>query len=69
MWLCDLERAVQKLRALRPDYVFTEVVPAGAGIAFYTTHHSRVFWSQDGNIFERDENGNIEWLTPIPNIC
>lgn len=69
MWLCDLQIAVQELHQVCPDYVFTEVVPAGSGIAFYTTHHSRVFWSQDGNIFERDENGNIEWLTPIPNIC
>lgn len=68
MWLCDLERAVQKLHQVCPNYVFTKVVPKGVGIAFYTTHHTRIFWSKDGRIFERSENGEIEWLTPYLNI-
>lgn len=62
MWLCDLERAVQELRALCPDYVFEKIVPAGSGIAFYTTHFTRVLWSGNGLITERHENGEIEIL-------
>lgn len=62
MWLCDLERAVKELRALCPTYVFTKVVPAGSGIAFYTTHFSRVLWCGGLQIIERYENGEIKIL-------
>ena len=62
MWLCDLDRAVQELRALCPDYVFTKVVPAGSGIAFYTTHFTRVLWCGGCQIIERYENGEIKIL-------
>ena len=62
MWLYDLERAVQELKALCPDYVFTKVVPAGSGIAFYTTHFTRVLWCNGGQIIERFDDGEIKIL-------
>ena len=62
MWLCDLEKAIQDLRAACPDYVFTKVVPAGSGIAFYTTHFTRVLWFRDIFITERDEENNLKIL-------
>ena len=61
MWLCDLEKAISELRSLCPDYVFEKIVPAGSGIAFYTTHFTRILWSSNG-IIERDNSGNIEIL-------
>ena len=61
MWLCDLTRAVNELSALCPDYLFEKIAPAGAGIAFYTTHHTRILWSE-GQILERYENGEIKIL-------
>ena len=61
MWLCDLERAVKELRTLCPDYVFTKVVPAGSGIVFYTTHHTRILWS-NVQVIERYEDGKTEDL-------
>ena len=62
MWLCDLEKAVKDLRKLCPTYVFEKVVPAGSGIAFYTTHFSKVLWCSDGQIIEHYENGEIKIL-------
>lgn len=62
MWLYDLERAVQELRTLCPDYVFTKVVPEGSGIAFYTTHFTRVLWCNGGQIIERFDDGEIKIL-------
>ena len=61
MWLCDLEKAVKELKVLCPDYVFTKVVPAGSGIVFYTTHHTRILWS-NVQVIERYENGAIKDL-------
>jgi hypothetical protein len=62
MWLCDLERAVADLRQYCPIYVYEKILPHPNGIVFYTTHFSRIFWSNDGKIFERYENGDIkEW--------
>ena len=62
MWLCDLEKAIQDIRAICPDYVFTKVVPAGSGIVFYTTHFTRVLWIRDIFIIERDEENNLKIL-------
>lgn len=62
MWLCDLERAVQELRALCPDYVFLKILPAGSGIAFYTTHFTRILWCSGGQIIERFDDGEIKIL-------
>jgi hypothetical protein len=62
MWLCDLEKAVRELRDLCPNYVFTKVAPAGTGIVFYTTHFSRVFWSEGCQIIEHYDNGEIKIL-------
>ena len=62
MWLCDLNRAIQDLQELCPDYLFTKVVPAGSGIAFYTTHFTRVLWCGGGQIIERFDNGEIKIL-------
>lgn len=62
MWLCDLEKAIQELRPLCPDYVFEKIVPAGSGIAFYTTHFTRVLWCDGRQITERYENGEIKIL-------
>lgn len=62
MWLCDLEKAIADLRKLCPDYLFDKIVPAGSGIAFYTTHHTRVLWCDGGQIIERYENGEIKIL-------
>lgn len=61
MWLCDLRRAVNELLTLCPDYLFEKVVPAGSGIAFYTTHHTRILWSEC-QIVERYENGETKIL-------
>lgn len=62
MWLCDLEKAIRELRELLPNYVFTKIVPAGSGIAFYTTHFSMVCWSNGGQIVEHYDNGEIKIL-------
>jgi hypothetical protein len=62
MWLCDLERAVSELHQLCPDYVLIKVVPAGSGIAFYTSHHTRVLWCGGCHIIERYDNGEIKIL-------
>ena len=62
MWLCDLEKAIQELRDLNLNYVVTKVVPAGYGIAFYTTHFSKVVWCNGGQIIEYYDNGEIKIL-------
>ena len=62
MWLCDLERAIQELRTLCPNYVFEKIVPAGSGIAFYTSHFTRVLWCDGCQIIERYENGETKIL-------
>ena len=61
MWLYDLAIAIKELQELRPDYVFEKIVPAGSGIAFYTTHDTRVLWCSC-QIIERYENGEIKIL-------
>lgn len=62
MWLCDLERAIADIRKYCPMYLYEKIQPASNGISFFTTHFSRIFWSNDGKIFERYENGDIkEW--------
>lgn len=62
MWFCDLERAIKELSALCPNYIFTKIVPAGSGIAFYTTHFTRVLWCGGCQIVERYDNGEIKIL-------
>lgn len=65
MWLCDLERAIADLHPICPDYVFTKIVPAGSGIAFYTSHHTRILYWRCGNIgqiAERYNNGEVKVL-------
>ena len=62
MWLYDLEKAVQELRNLCPDYVFTNVMPAGSGIVFCTTHFTKVLWRDDCQIIECYENGETKIL-------
>ena len=66
MWLDDLDLAITALHEVCPTYVFTKIVPAGAGIVFYTSHFSRVFWARDGQIIERFEDGRIEFLRNFP---
>lgn len=62
MWLIDLNRAIQELQELCPDYVFTKIVPAGSGIAFYTSHFTRILWCGGCQIVERYEDGKTEIL-------
>jgi hypothetical protein len=62
MWLSDLAKAIQEVNALRPDCVITKVAPAGAGIVFYTTHFSRIFWCDGGQVIERYDNGEEKIL-------
>lgn len=62
MWLCDLEKAIAELRKLCPGYVFEKITPAYAGIAFFTSHFSRILWTRDGAIIERYENGDVKFL-------
>lgn len=62
MWLYDLEKAIQELKALCPDYVFEQIVPIGSTIAFYTSHFSRVLWRDGCQIIEHYENGVIKIL-------
>lgn len=62
MWLCDLARAIQELQELCPNYLFEKVVPAGSGIAFYTTHHTRVLWCGGCQIIEHYDNGETKIL-------
>lgn len=66
MWLCDLEKAIRELRDLNLNYVITKVAPAGSGIVFYTTHFTRVFWCDGGQILERYDNGEIKILRNFP---
>jgi hypothetical protein len=62
MWLNDLSRAIQELQELCPNYVFTKIVPAGSGIAFYTSHFTRILWCGGCQIVERYEDGKTEIL-------
>ena len=62
MWLCDLNSAINDLYELCPDYVFEKVEPAGSGIAFYTTHRTRVLWCPNGQIIEHYENDETKIL-------
>lgn len=62
MWLTDIQRAIKDLQEVCPDYVFTKIVPAGSGIAFYTTHFTRVLWCGGCQIIERYENGETKIL-------
>lgn len=62
MWLNDLSRAIQELQELCPDYVFIKIVPAGSGIAFYTSHFTRVLWCGGCQIVERYEDDKTEIL-------
>lgn len=62
MWLYDLDKAVQELRALCPDYVFTNIMPADSGIVFYTTHFTKVLWCEGCQIIEHYENGETKIL-------
>jgi hypothetical protein len=62
MWLNDLNRAIQELQELCPDYVFTKIVPAGSGIAFYTSHFTRILWCGGYQIVERYEDGETKIL-------
>lgn len=62
MWLYDLAIAIKELQELRPDYVFEKIIPAGSGIAFYTTHDTRVLWCGGCQIIERYENGETKIL-------
>lgn len=62
MWLCDLEIAIKDLHEVCPTYIFEKIMSNGVGIAFFTTHFTRVLWTRDGSVFERDENGNVKIL-------
>ena len=75
MWLCDLEKAVSEIHQLCPNYVITKVVPAGSGIAFFTSHFSRILWcGHGGQIIERYEDGeekiirNFVWREQMRNF-
>lgn len=59
MWLCDLEQAVEAMRKYCPTYLFEKVTPAYHGIVFFTTHFSKVYWSNDGKVIEQYEDGTI----------
>jgi hypothetical protein len=39
--------------------VFEKVTPAYHGIVFFTTHFSKVYWSNDGKVIEQYEDGTI----------
>lgn len=59
MWLRDIERAIEYMRGTNntfKEYVFTKVIPAQDGVAFFTSHFTVVYIHHDGKIEER-ENG------------
>jgi hypothetical protein len=62
MWLNDIQRAIKDLQEICPNYVFTKIVPAGSGIAFYTSHFTRILWCGGCQIVERYENGETKIL-------
>ena len=64
MWLKDIAEGATLLREYRPDYVIEKIVPSNGGIAFYTSHFSRVLFTPNGKqLIERFENGEVEIMT------
>ena len=58
MWLCDLEKAIKDMRELFPDgCVFDKIIPAGAGICFFLSDYSNVYWHNDGQIIRVLQDG------------
>ena len=58
MWIQDIERAIRYLRGTNNtfrDYVFTKIVPAQDGVAFYTSHFTVVYVHHNGKIEEIKE--------------
>lgn len=54
MWLQNIRNAAIRLynTPLYREYVFTKVVPAQDGVAFYTSHFTVVYVHNDGKIEE-----------------
>lgn len=64
MWLKDIAEGATLLRQLRPDCLIEKIVPSNGGIAFYTTHHSRILYIPNNkDLIERFENGEVEILS------
>lgn len=60
MWVQDIERAIKYLRGTNNtfrDYVFTKIIPAQDGVAFYTSHFTVVYVHRNGKIEEIKEEG------------
>ena len=59
MWLSDLEKAIEVVKASRENLVIEKIMPCwDGGIVFYTTNHTIIKWFQDGTIIER---GREDW--------
>ena len=54
MWFQDIYNALTKLHSLPKylGYVFTKVIPAQDGVAFFTSHFTVVYVHRDGKIEE-----------------
>lgn len=54
MWLQDVRNASIRLYSLPlyREYVFTKVVPAQDGVAFFTSHFTVVYVHRDGKVEE-----------------
>ena len=58
MWLLDIRNAAIRLYStpLYREYVFTKIIPAQDGVAFFTSHFTVVYVYHDGKIEEREND-------------
>ena len=59
MWLSDLEKAIEAVKASRENFVIEKIMPCwDGGVVFYTTNQKIIKWFSDGTIIER---GREDW--------
>lgn len=59
MWLSDVAKAVEAVKASRENFCIDKILPCwDGGIVFYITHHTVIKWFPDGTIIER---GREDW--------
>lgn len=60
MWMCDLEKAIAKVREFlglqARGILFESIKPSyDGGIVFKTTSHTYIKWFSDGTVIEQEE--------------
>lgn len=59
MWLSDLEKAIEAVKASKKVLLVEKIMPCwDGGVVFYTTNQKIIKWFPDGTIIER---GREDW--------